>query len=309
MPDPVPPPVAEFHAVVKRRGAALALDGLSLTLKRGEVAALLGPNGAGKSTAVALLTGRLRPDQGRVRLFGLDPVRPAGRLRLGVMLQEVGMPAGVTVAELIDLHRGYYPEPRERAEIVDLAGLAGLERRRCAALSGGQQRRLQFALAISGRPDLLVLDEPSAGLDVEARRALWDAVRAESLRGASILLATHHLEEAEALAERILILDRGRLLADGAQAEIRGAGAASALRCATALASADLNALPGVIEVRREGRRVSLFTETPQATLRALLQRDPEVEDISLSAATLEDALGRVLANASHSASNPKEIA
>jgi ABC-2 type transport system ATP-binding protein len=211
------------------------------------------------------------------------------------MVQEAGMPRGTTVAEQLDLFRGYYPAPRPRAELIGLAGLEGLETRRCAALSGGQQRRLQFAQAICGCPDLLLLDEPSAGLDVEARRALWTAVRAEAARGAAVLLTTHHLEEAEALADRIIVLDRGRVIADGAPQVIKGAAAASALRCRTTLNDAELAGLPGVVAVRRDGGLVNLLTRQPQSTLRILLERDPRVEDIALSGASLEDAFTRLV--------------
>jgi ABC-2 type transport system ATP-binding protein len=162
-----------LRQAVKRRGATLALNGLDLDIRPGQCVALLGPNGAGKSTSVALLTGRLRPDAGTASLFGGDPRDVAARGRMGVMLQEAGLPRTLTVREQIDLFRGYYRQPRPLDEIIRLAGLEGLERRRCGALSGGQQRRVQFALAIAGRPDFLVLDEPTTGMDIEARRALW----------------------------------------------------------------------------------------------------------------------------------------
>lgn len=291
-------PVAELDGVKKRRGAATALDGLSLAFAAGEVTALLGPNGAGKSTAVGVLTGRLTPDAGLARLFGGDPRIAVNRARLGVMLQDAGMPRGLTVAEQIDLFRGYYPRPRSRAEIVLVSGLQGLERRRCNALSGGQQRRLQFALAIAGNPDLLVLDEPSTGMDVEARRTLWTAVRNEAARGAAVLLTTHHLEEAEALADRVVVIDKGRVIADGSPNDIKARTAAGSVRCRTSLPDAVLAALDGVISVTREGGRVTLLTRQPQATLRDLLARDTGVEDLSLSGASLEDAFNRLISDA-----------
>jgi ABC-2 type transport system ATP-binding protein len=287
-----------MRGVVKRRGrGVLAVDGLDLTLHAAEVTALLGPNGAGKSTTVALLTGRLAPDDGRVTLFGGDPRMAASRARLGVMLQEAGMPRGLTVAEQIDLFRGYYVTPRPAAEVIALAGLNGLERRRCAALSGGQQRRLQFAMAVCGRPDLLILDEPTTGMDIEARHALWTAVRSEAARGAAVLLTTHHLEEAEALADRIVVIDRGRVIADGPPASLKAAAAASAIRCVTALDDTALAALTGVFQVSREGARVVLMTRAAKTTVSELLARDPDLEDLTLSGASLEDAFTRLLAD------------
>ncbi len=284
-------PIAELSGVVKRRGATLALDGMDLGLAPGQCVALLGPNGAGKSTSVALLTGRLRPDAGQARLFGGDPRDTRSRARMGVMLQEAGLPRTLTVREQVDLFRGYYPQPRELGEALALAGLEGLEQRRCGALSGGQQRRVQFAMAIAGKPDLLVLDEPSTGLDIEARRGLWAAVRTELDRGAAVLLTTHHLDEAEALADRIVIIDHGRVIADGSPKAIKARVAAVSIRCRTGLGDADLAALPGVAGLSREGGRVSLLTTTAPDTLRQLLARDLTVDDLTVASASLEDAV------------------
>jgi ABC-2 type transport system ATP-binding protein len=291
-------PAADFHDVAKRRGKVRVLEHFNLTLAPGEVTALLGPNGAGKSTLVALMTGQLAPDQGRVLLMGADPRLSQSRARLGVMLQEAGSPRGLTVAEQIDLFCGYYRKPRARAECVALAGLQGLERRRCSALSGGQQRRLQFALAICGRPDVLVLDEPTTGLDIEARRGLWAAVRDEAARGASVLLTTHYLEEAEALADRVIVLDQGKIIADGAASSIKAQAASGVVRCRTRLTDEELAALPGVTSVSREGGRVALLTREPQATVRELLARDAGLEDLSLAGASLEDAFNRLVSEA-----------
>jgi ABC-2 type transport system ATP-binding protein len=288
-------PAAELAGVFKRRGAAMALAGISLALSPGKVTALLGPNGAGKSTAVGLLIGRLAPDRGLARLLGRDPRDPDSRQRLGVMLQQAGAPRGLAVAEVVDLFRGYYPDPRPRAEVLALAGLEGLERRRCNALSGGQQRRVQFALALCGRPDLLILDEPTAGMDMEARRALWTAVRSEAARGAAVLLTTHHLDEAEALADRVVVIDRGRIIADAPPHAIKAGVAAAAVRCRTGLTDAELAALPGVTAVAREGGRAVLLTGAPQDAVRELLARDPALQDLSVSTASLEDALNRLV--------------
>ncbi len=288
-------PVAALSGAVKRRGATLALDSMDLIIAPGQCVALLGPNGAGKSTSVGLLTGRLRPDEGDAFLFGGDPRDTRSRARMGVMLQEAGLPRTLTVREQVDLFRGYYRKPRSLDETLALAGLQGLERRMCGALSGGQQRRVQFAMAISGKPDLLVLDEPSTGLDIEARRGMWSAVRAEIDRGAAVLLTTHHLDEAEALADRIVVIDHGRVIADGTPKAIKSKVAAVAIRCRTTLSDADLAALPGVSGVTRDGGRVTLLTASAPDTLRQLLARDLGVDDLSVASASLEDAVTRLV--------------
>lgn len=289
------PPVAALRQAVKRRGATLALNGLDLVIRPGQCVALLGPNGAGKSTSVALLTGRLRPDEGEARLFDGDPRDVAARGRMGVMLQEAGLPRTLTVREQVDLFRGYYRKPRPLDEIVRLAGLEGLERRRCGALSGGQQRRVQFALAIAGRPDFLVLDEPTTGMDIDARRGLWTAVRAEIARGAAVLLTTHHLDEAEALADRIVVIDHGQVIADGSPEAIKSRVSAVAVRCRTRLSDAELAGLARVTGVSREGGRITLLTTSAPATLRELLARDETVDDLTVAGASLEDAVTRLV--------------
>jgi ABC-2 type transport system ATP-binding protein len=288
-------PVALLRQAVKRRGATLALDGLDLAIRPGQCVALLGPNGAGKSTSVALLTGRLRPDTGEAWLFGADPRDVAARGRMGVMLQDAGLPRTLTVREQVDLFRGYYKAPRPLDETIRLAGLEGLEKRRCGALSGGQQRRVQFALAIAGRPDFLVLDEPTTGMDIDARRGLWAAVRAEIARGAAVLLTTHHLDEAEALADRIVVIDHGQVIADGSPEAIKSRVSGVAIRCRTRLSDAELSALARVTGVSRDGGRVTLLTTSAPATLRELLARDETVDDLTVSGASLEDAVTRLV--------------
>ena len=289
------PPIAILSKVLKRRGATLALNGLDLAIRPGQCVALLGPNGAGKSTSVALLTGRLRPDAGEAFLFGGNPRTLAGRGRMGVMLQTAGLPNTLSVREQIDLFRGYYRKPRPLEEIVELAGLEGLERRRCGALSGGQQRRVQFALAIAGRPDFLVLDEPTTGMDIDARRALWSAVRSEIGRGAAVLLTTHHLDEAEALADRIVVIDHGQVIADGTPEAIKARVSGVAIRCRTRLSDAELASLARVTGVSRDGGKVTLLTTSAPATLRELLARDETVDDLTVSGASLEDAVTRLV--------------
>ena len=216
---------AQFTKVRKSYGAVEALRGLDLTIHPGEVVALLGANGAGKTTTVRTLLGLVKPDSGEVRLFGRDPRDVSARTRMGAVLQIARVPETLRVREHIHLFSGYYPDPMPIAEVIEAAGLAGLERRKFGDLSGGQQKRVLFALALCGNPDLLVLDEPTTGLDVEARRALWKQIRAFVARGKSVLLTTHYLAEAEALAHRVIVLDKGSVVAEGTPAEIKGEAA------------------------------------------------------------------------------------
>jgi ABC-2 type transport system ATP-binding protein len=213
---------AHFNSVTKHYGMVEALRGLDLTIRRGELLALLGANGAGKTTAVRLLLGLARPSSGSVEVFGGDPRDARSRTRIGAVLQVARVPETLKVREHIDLFRSYYPHPMPFADIITSAGLEGVENRKFGQLSGGQQKRVLFALAIAGNPDLLILDEPTVGLDVEARRALWKQIRAFVALGKSVLLTTHYLAEAEALANRVVVLNRGVVCKEGTPSEIRG---------------------------------------------------------------------------------------
>lgn len=290
--------IASLCTVCKRMGAALALDDISLGIRAGEVTALLGPNGAGKTTAVGILTGRLLADSGDADLFGLDPRRPAARARLGVMLQSAALPDVLTVGELVALQSGYFPRPRPVAETLALAGLVDLEGRRAGALSGGQARRLQFALAICGRPDLLILDEPTTGLDADARRSLWSTVREAADKGAAVLLTTHYLEEAEALADRIVVVAQGRIVADGTTADIRAGTAGATIRCRTRLPEEVLMQLAGARRASRSGSEVRILSRDAVETVRALFERTDDCADLRIEAASLEDALSTLTAPA-----------
>jgi len=293
MPTDLP---VSLEGVTRSYGPVRALDELDLDIRSGGVTALLGPNGAGKSTAIGIMLGRLRPDSGSVKLFGLDPRDLAARRRIGVMLQTAKLPRQLTVAEHIRLFAGYYPNPMPLTEAIRLAGLEGLERRRASALSGGQQRRLQFAIAAVGRPDVLLLDEPSVGLDLEARRAMWATVRLLRERGATILLTTHHLEEAEALADRVVVIDKGRVRSAGTVTEMKSIVSGRTIRCVTALDDAALKALPHVGSVARSGRHVILVTGNADATMRALLLADATVADLEITSAGLEEAFDALVA-------------
>jgi ABC-2 type transport system ATP-binding protein len=286
--------VAQLCGVTKSYNRSKVLDAITIDVRAGEVTALLGPNGAGKTTSVGVLTGRLTADSGEATLFGLDPRRPAARARMGVVLQSAGLPDVMTVEELVTLQSGYYRRPREVSETLALAGLADLARRRAAKLSGGQQRRLHYALAICGRPDLLVLDEPTTGLDHEARRRLWATVRDEADSGTAVLLTTHYLEEADALADRIIVIDGGRIVADDSPTGIKASVAGATIRCRTSLADPQLAGLPGVKRVARSGAAATLLVSDGTRAARALLAADAGLADLTISAASLEDALANV---------------
>ena len=208
--------VARCSAVHHQYGSTAALAGIDLTFDRGQVTALLGPNGAGKTTLIHLLMGVLPIQKGRIELFGaLAPGRPAAQQRIGVMLQASGVQDNLTVAELVDLFASFYPQPEARSPLLDELDLVELAERRFSKLSGGQKQRVLFALAVVGRPDWLILDEPTTGLDPAARRQVWRAIEARRAAGASILLCTHFMDEARQLADRVVVLDQGRILHQG----------------------------------------------------------------------------------------------
>jgi ABC-2 type transport system ATP-binding protein len=290
-----PPSAATLTAISKRLGGRTVLSDFSLTLEAGDVTALLGPNGAGKTTSIGLLTGRLRPDAGQAHLFGLDPTRPAARARLGVMLQAAGLPDVMTIAELVTLQSGYYRRPRPVAETLVLAGLSDLAHRRCAGLSGGQARRVHYALAICGRPDLLVLDEPTAAMDRASARALWAGVRDAAADGAAVLLTSHDLVEADALADRVVVMNAGRIVADDTPAALRTRVGGSVIRCRSALPLPVAATLPAVREAVSDGADLRLVSADAVATTRALCDRDPALADLRIHDATLEDAIATLL--------------
>jgi ABC-2 type transport system ATP-binding protein len=284
------PIVARLTAVSKRYGAVQALDGLDLEVRRGEVLALLGPNGAGKTTSVALLLGLLRPDTGEASLFGMDPVSRAPRERSGVMLQVSRLPEVISVREHVELFASYYPNPLPVEETLAIAGLDGLADRHYGKLSGGQQQRLKFALALAGDPEILFLDEPTVGLDVEARRDFWNAIRARVARGTTVLLTTHYLEEADALADRIVVIDRGTVIAAGSPAEIKARTAGRHIRCVTALTPERIAQLPGVTSVTRHGAALEILASRAEAVVFELLKQDPALTDLEVGGVGLEQA-------------------
>lgn len=283
--------LARLSSASKRYGAVVALDGVDLEVWPGEVLGLLGANGAGKSTAIGLLLGLLAADRGSATLFDQPPQSLAARRRIGVMLQSAGIPEASLVGELLELTRSYYPDPRSVADCVALAGLDGLLGRRYGRLSGGQQRRVQFALAVCGRPQLLFLDEPTTGLDIEARQGLWRAIRELVGQGSSVLLTTHYLEEAEALADRVVVLHRGHVVAAGAMDEVRALVSQRRIRCVSTLDAATVAGWPQVRGARRDGGRLEIIVaDAAEPVLRRLLELDPGLSELEVLRAGLAEA-------------------
>jgi ABC-2 type transport system ATP-binding protein len=283
-------PVTELRRAVKRYGAVTALAGIDFAVRPGEVVALLGPNGAGKTTAVQLLLGLARVSAGEARLFGVEPRRLAARLRTGAMLQVSKVPETLKVREHIDLVSSYYSRPLPRREVVAAAGLEGIEDRLFGKLSGGQRQRVLFALALCGDPDLMFLDEPTVGLDVEARRAFWAVIAAKAAQGRSVLLTTHYLEEADALADRIVMIGHGRVIAEGTPAEIKARVVGRKIRCRTSLPLAEVAALAGVRDARRDGELTELLASEAERAVFELLSSDPHLSALEVRGADLEEA-------------------
>jgi ABC-2 type transport system ATP-binding protein len=282
--------VATLESVIKRYGSTEALRGLELTLRAGEVTALLGPNGAGKTTAVRLLLGLISPDEGRVRVLGRDPRTRGARTRIGAMLQVARVPETLLVREHVALFRSYYPRPLATSDVIERAGLEGIENRRFGDLSGGQRQRVLFGLALCGDPDLVFLDEPTVGMDLQSRRRLWEEVRALAARGKSVLLTTHYLEEADALANRVVVIDRGRLIREGTPSEIKQAVSGRRIRCVTRLDPEYVRALPSVISLQRDRDALVMYAQRPEELVRRLLLADESLHGLEVAAAPLEDA-------------------
>jgi ABC-2 type transport system ATP-binding protein len=279
-------PLVRAQHVSRRYGDLLALDDVTLDVGPGELVGLLGPNGAGKTTLIDLVAGLRRPTTGTVTVAGGDPRRPRTRRSLGVTPQRTALPEAWRVAELAGFVAAHYPQPDGTADLLARFGLDGFRDRQLGGLSGGQQRRVAVALAFAGRPRVVLLDEPTTGLDVEARHAVWDGVRAFHADGGTVLLTSHYLDEVEALAGRVTVIDRGRIVADGDVAEItRRVG----LRRVT-LTCAEPPDLPGVAGVERDGDRTLLLTPDADRLVRDLVASGVAFRDLEIRAASLEEA-------------------
>ncbi|GLQ46924.1 multidrug ABC transporter ATP-binding protein [Dyella lipolytica] len=288
--NPTSDVVARLSGAVKRYGSLTALDGVDIVLHRGELLAVLGPNGAGKSTSISLLLGLIRPDGGRVELFGMDPQQIDARRRIGVMLQSAMLPLTLRVGELLRLVASYYPNPRPLEESAALAGIGDLLQRPYGKLSGGQQRRVQFALALCGRPELVFLDEPTVGMDIDARQKLWSAMRALVAEGCAVVLTTHYLEEAEALAQRVVVMGKGRVLSEGSVDALRAQVPLTRIRCVTDLDAAEVAMWPQVASAERDGQRMRISTNAAENVLRRLLDADVSLSELEVQRAGLAEA-------------------
>ena len=280
-------PILRLEDVARRFGAVMALDGVSLELRPGEIVTLLGPNGAGKSTAISIGLGLRRPDRGRALLFGLDPRLVAARRRIGVSPQETSFPPTARVRELIELVRAHFAAPAATDDLLAEFGLVDLAERLTGGLSGGERRRLAVALAFAGRPSALFLDEPTVGLDVEARRRAWSSIRRFRDSGGAVLLTTHHLDEAEELATRIVVLDRGRVRIEGTAREIRTSSGAARVT----LEIAELPELPTEVRVERIDGRYVLHTADPDHLVALIVASGIAFSGIEVTRVSLEQAV------------------
>jgi ABC-2 type transport system ATP-binding protein len=286
--------LAELRRASKTYGkggtVVAAVRDVDLAVRPGELLAILGPNGAGKSTVISMLTGLTAPTRGAALLFGQDPRSIATRQRMGVMLQASGVPETLRVRELLTAFRGYYAHPLPVETVIAAAGLAGLENRLFGALSGGQQRRVLFGIALCGNPELLFFDEPTTGLDPEIRRTLWATLRDLAGSGRGVVLTTHYLEEADALADRVVVLNGGGIIADGTPSEIKSLVDGRRIRARSLVPVAEALQWPEVRSASREGPWLTLLVGTPEPVLGALLSADPQVSGLTVKETSLEEA-------------------
>jgi len=279
--------LAELTGVSKRFGKIVALDGLDLRIRSGELFALLGQNGAGKTTAISLLLGLQQPDDGAAFLFGRSPLDIEARREIGVMMQEAALVSELRVREQIELVASYYPDPMMPAAAMQLTHTESLAERPYGKLSGGQKRQVQFALAICGRPRLLFLDEPTVGLDIQSRELMWSTLRRLVSDGVSIVLTTHYLEEAEALADRVAVLAKGRVIASGTVNEMRALVVRKQISCSSSLSVERIRTWKEVQNVRRDHKGLQITAGNVEAVVRQLLDEDEDLQDLEIHRAGL----------------------
>jgi ABC-2 type transport system ATP-binding protein len=280
-----------FAGVSKTYRTVQAVETLDLEIGAGQTVALLGPNGAGKSTSIGMLLGLVRPSAGDVRVFGDAPDSAVRTGKVGAMLQDGALVPGLTVREVVEFVRTLYPDPMPLDEVLSLANLTDIAKRRADQLSGGQAQRVRFALAVAGAPRLLVLDEPTSAMDVESRRSFWASMREYAAGDRTILFATHYLEEADENTDRVIVIARGRVVADGTAQEIKSAAGGGTVRFTIGKQSAaGLDALPGVTAVEVRRGTAQLRTADPDATVQALYGSGIQVRDLEVRGADLEDA-------------------
>jgi ABC-2 type transport system ATP-binding protein len=298
----------QMMGLTKSFGAVHAVRGVDISVARGATVALLGPNGAGKSTTIDMLLGLARPDRGAVTLFGMAPAEAVKAGAVGVMLQSGALVRDLSVRELITMMASLYPDPLDVDEVLDVARLRDVAERRTQTLSGGETQRARFGLALVSNPDLLVLDEPTVALDVEARRGFWTVMRSYAARGKTVLFATHYLEEADAYADRVVLMSHGRVVADGPPTEIKARVGRRIIRATLADVGVEaLIALPGVVDAERHGDTVELRCTDADAAVRALLTAYPGAHDIEIRGAGLEEAVMELTATGGEAEAAPVE--
>jgi ABC-2 type transport system ATP-binding protein len=287
--------VASLAGVTKKFGEITALNNMSMGVRAGELLAVLGPNGAGKTTAIRLMLGLSAPHSGKVAVFGRDPRVASARARIGAMLQVAKVPETLKVKEHINLFRSYYANPLSLQTTLEAAGLEGMEERLFGGLSGGQKQRVLFALAICGNPDLLFLDEPTVGLDITTRHLIWQQIRRLVQQGKTVVLTTHYLEEVDALADRVIVLNHGVIVAEGTSAEIKSRTAQRKIRCATKLRRSEIENISEVSSVSEQESRVEILTAQVEPVLRELFILDPNLTGLEVTNSTLEDAFLKIV--------------
>jgi ABC-2 type transport system ATP-binding protein len=281
----------QLSGLAKSYGPVRAVDGVDLAIAPGETVALLGPNGAGKSTTIDMVLGLTIPDAGRVEIFGQTPADAVKAGAIGAMLQTGSLIRDLSVREVLVMMASLYPNPASIDEVLGVTGLHEIADRRTNKLSGGQTQRVRAAIALISNPDLLVLDEPTVAMDVEGRHVFWNAMRRYAAAGKTVLFATHYLEEADTYADRIVLMARGRIVADGPATEIKATVGLRTIRATLPDAPLDaLNSLPGVKNVDRRGDAVVLHCTDSDAAIRALVADFPAASDLEISGAGLEEA-------------------
>ncbi|GGF60334.1 ABC transporter ATP-binding protein [Alteromonas lipolytica] len=276
--------------LTKKFGQQMALDDISLSIRANEVVALLGENGAGKTTTISHLLGQLEADSGSVRLLGHPAGHWAAKQQMGVMLQGAALPDNVTVIEQLRLFASYYPDSQSLEQVLNTALLTDLTQRKIQTLSGGQKQRLLFAMAIIGTPRLVILDEPTVGLDATARREFWACIRALAAQGTAVLLTTHYLEEADALADSIVVLAKGRVVAEGIPAQIKAQLGGKRVCFRSTATPTDLKTVLPHCSASRRGDYLEFYTTTPEAHLKQLFAANLVIQDLTVSGISLEDA-------------------
>jgi ABC-2 type transport system ATP-binding protein len=288
-------PAISLKGLQKNYGPINAVKGINLTVNKGAFIALIGENGAGKTTILAMLMGLITPSSGSVTILGHTPGTKSVQQKIGVMLQRTELPSVLKVHELIQLFTSYYERPYDLTDLIKLTRLDDILDRKYQALSGGQQRRVQFAIALCGQPEILFLDEPTVGLDMNIRREFWQILSDLKKSGTTIILTSHYLDEIEALSDRLIILKSGEIIADDMTSNIKKRAQHKNITCSTNLDDIKLKAIPGVKAITKSGRLTTIATQQENQVLAELLSADPNLTDLSVYTSTLEDALTNVL--------------